>query len=189
MVGGGDKQPTVSRFCKTTHCAEADAAADMTRSCSSLCYLLLTGVACVHAAPQPKVNTMQVRGPFEVKLAPLAADNADWGGFDRFSLDKQFHGALEASSKGQMFAASTAVKGSAGYVAIERVTGALNGRAGSFVLQHRGVMNRGAPELLVTVVPDSGTGELIGLSGRMEIVIEPGGAHFYVFEYTLDAAR
>jgi Protein of unknown function (DUF3224) len=132
---------------------------------------------------------MQARGPFDVRLAPLTADNADWGGMDRFSLDKQFHGELEATSKGQMFAASTAVKGSAGYVAIERVTGTLQGRAGSFVLQHRGVMNRGVPELSITVVPDSGTEALQGLAGKMEIVIEGGGAHHYVFDYTLDTAR
>jgi hypothetical protein len=120
-------------------------------------------------------------GTFEVKLAPLATDAA---GLGRMSIDKQFHGDLEASSKGEMLSAMSEVKGSAGYVAIERVTGTLGGRKGSFVLQHSGTMNRGAASLSVTVVPDSGTGELAGLSGKMAILIE-GGKHSYEFEYTL----
>ena len=120
------------------------------------------------------------RGTFEVKLKP-EGNQQDEG---RMSIDKQFHGDLEATSKGTMLAAMTAVKGSAGYVAIERVTGALAGRAGSFVLQHSGTMTRGVPEQSVTVVPDSGTEELAGLAGRMTIVIE-AGAHSYEFEYSL----
>jgi hypothetical protein len=99
-------------------------------------------------------------------------------------LDKQFHGDLEATSKGQMLAAGTAVQGSAGYVAMERVTGTLNGRSGTFVLQHSGTMNRGAPHLTLTVVPDSGTGELEGLAGSMTID-RAEGKHSYGFEYTL----
>src|SRR6185312_9342775 len=97
---------------------------------------------------------------------------------------KQFHGNLEASSKGEMLSAGTSIKGSAGYVAIERVSGTLHGRSGAFVLQHSGTMKRGTPELSVTVVPDSGTGELTGLAGRMMIHIA-GGKHSYEFEYTL----
>ena len=100
------------------------------------------------------------------------------------SLDKQFHGDLDATSKGEMLAANTEVKGSAGYVAMERVTGKLHGRSGTFVLQHNGTMNRGSPQLSVTVVPDSGTDQLKGLVGKMAIKIE-GGKHFYDFEYTL----
>jgi hypothetical protein len=100
------------------------------------------------------------------------------------SIDKQFHGDLEATSKGEMLAAMTETKGSAGYVAIERVTGALHGRTGAFVLQHSGTMNRGAASLSVTVVPDSGTDKLAGLSGKMAIQVE-GGKHSYEFEYTL----
>jgi hypothetical protein len=100
------------------------------------------------------------------------------------SIDKQFHGDLEASSAGQMLAFSSAVKGSAGYVALERVEGRLQGRSGSFVLQHSGTMTRGTPQLAITVVPDSGTGELMGLSGRMTIEISEG-KHSYTFEYTL----
>jgi hypothetical protein len=120
-------------------------------------------------------------GPFEVKLAPQATDAAPIG---RMSIDKQFHGDLEAVSKGEMLAFSSEVKGSAGYVAIERVTGALHGRRGSFVLQHSATMNRGVPSLSISVVPDSGAGELAGLSGKMDIQIE-GGKHSYEFEYTL----
>ena len=100
------------------------------------------------------------------------------------AIDKQFRGDLEGSSRGEMLTAGTAVKGSAGYVAIERVTGTLHGRSGSFVLQHNGIMARGAPQLTITVVPDSGTGDLTGLAGQMTVEIDEG-AHSYGFEYTL----
>jgi hypothetical protein len=99
-------------------------------------------------------------------------------------IDKQFHGDLEGTSKGQMISAMGSVKGSAGYVAMERVTGKLKGRTGSFVLQHNGTMTRGAPQLSVTVVPDSGTDQLTGIAGMLTIKIE-GGKHSYEFEYTL----
>ena len=102
------------------------------------------------------------------------------------TIDKQFHGDLEATSKGEMLSAVGAVKGSAGYVAIEKVTGKLRGRSGSFVLQHTGTMTRGAPQLSITVVPDSGTGDLVGLTGQMTIHIE-AGKHSYEFEYTLES--
>jgi len=124
-------------------------------------------------------------GTFEVKLAPQSlADTAADKSLARLSIDKQFHGELEAVSKGEMLSAGTEVKGSAGYVAIERVTGKLAGLAGTFVLQHTGTMNRGVPTLSVTVVPDSGTGELTGLSGKMSINIA-AGKHSYEFEYTV----
>jgi hypothetical protein len=100
------------------------------------------------------------------------------------TLDKQFHGELEGTSKGVMLAVSTSVEGSAGYVAMEQVSGTLNGRGGTFALQHSGTMTRGVPQLSVTVVPDSGTGQLVGLSGRMTIQIADG-KHSYDFEYTL----
>jgi hypothetical protein len=100
------------------------------------------------------------------------------------SLDKQFRGDLEVSSRGEMLSAGTSVNGSAGYVALERVTGALHDRAGTFVLQHSGTMTRGTPRLSITVVPDSGTGELAGLAGRMAIEIADG-EHSYDFEYTI----
>ena len=102
----------------------------------------------------------------------------------RMSIDKQFHGDLEGTSRGQMLTAGTAVTGSAGYVAIEHVSGTLHGRGGTFVLQHSGTMTRGAPQLSITVVPDSGTGELVGLAGQMAIVIADG-KHSYDFEYTI----
>lgn len=128
---------------------------------------------------------MKARGQFEVKLLPQATDEQAGGtALGRLSLDKQFSGDLVATSKGEMLSAMTATRGSAGYVAIERVTGSLQGRAGSFVLQHSGSMTRGAGTLLVTVVPDSGTGELAGLSGHMSIIAE-GGRHDYEFNYVL----
>jgi len=125
--------------------------------------------------------TTRATGTFEVKLTPQSAKDDPVG---RMSIDKQFHGELEATSKGEMLSVFTEVKGSAGYVAMERVTGTLRGHGGSFVLQHTGTMNRGEPQLSVTVVPDSGTGDLAGLTGKMEIIIADG-KHSYVFEYTI----
>ena len=129
-------------------------------------------------------------GPFDVKLMPQKPDNApaESAGIGRMSIDKQFHGDLEATSKGEMLAAMTGVQGSAGYVAIERVTGTLHGRSGSFVLQHNATMTRGAPYLNVIVVPDSGSGELADLSGTMSIVIAADGKHSYQFDYALAAS-
>lgn len=124
-------------------------------------------------------------GTFEVKLAPQPV-TFDESGLGRLSIDKVFQGDLQATSKGEMLAHRTAVQGSAGYVAMERVDGTLNGRAGTFVLQHSGSMNRGVQQLALTVVPDSATGELEGLSGSMKIVIEDG-QHSYEFEYELRA--
>ena len=129
---------------------------------------------------------MHANGTFEVKLTPQPVDG-DAPAIGRMSIDKQFHGDLEGASKGQMLAAMTSVKGSAGYVAIEQVTGSLHGRTGTFVLQHSGTMTRGAPQLIVSVVPDSGTAELAGLAGTMAIVIADG-KHSYDFEYTLAGA-
>ena len=131
---------------------------------------------------------MRATGTFEVKLAPLADDHAGSAGLGRMSIDKQFHGDLEASSQGQMMSAMTAVKGSAGYVAMERVTGTLAGRTGSFVLQHSGTMDRGAPTLSVSVVPDSGTDELAGLTGTLAIIVADG-KHSYDFEYSIPESR
>jgi hypothetical protein len=127
---------------------------------------------------------MRATGPFEVKLTPQPADENGDATLGRMTLDKQFHGGLEGTSKGQMLSAGTPVKGSAGYVAMERVTGALNGRKGSFILQHSATMTRGTPQLSITVVPDSGTDQLTGLAGKMDIQIA-GGKHSYDFDYTL----
>ena len=122
-------------------------------------------------------------GEFEVKMIPQPADEKSPGAVGRFTLDKKFTGDLEATSKGEMLAVM-AVEGSAGYVAMEKVSGTLNGRNGTFALQHTGTMTRGAPQLSVTVVPDSGTDQLKGIAGKMTIKID-GAKHFYEFEYTL----
>jgi hypothetical protein len=124
---------------------------------------------------------MHASGTFEVKLTPRDTSEETLG---RMTIAKRFQGDLEATSKGEMLSAGSAVKGSAGYVALERVTGTLHGRRGSFALQHSGTMTRGTPELTITVVPDSGTDVLIGLAGRMAIAID-GAEHSYQFEYTL----
>jgi Protein of unknown function (DUF3224) len=133
--------------------------------------------------------THHAAGPFDVTMNPEPRYESTEGGIvlGRLSLSKQFHGDLEASGVVQMLSAGTAVKGSAGYVAIELVTGRLAGRTGSFVLQHSGTMNRGEATLTVAVVPDSGTGELVGLAGRMTIEIVDG-KHSYGFDYTFDHA-
>ncbi len=131
---------------------------------------------------------MTATGTFEVKLLPQpSGDPAADATLGRMSIDKQFHGDIEGTSKGQMLTAGASVKGSAGYVAIERVSGTLHGRSGAFTLQHSGTMARGKPQLKIAVVPDSGTGQLVGLSGRMTIKIEEG-KHSYALEYTLEEA-
>jgi hypothetical protein len=130
-----------------------------------------------------KAVTSHASGTFDVKLTPQAAEDGD-AGLGRTSIDKQFHGDLEGTSKGQMLSAMGSVKGSAGYVAMERVIGTLKGRTGSFVLQHSGTMTRGTPQLSVTVVPDSGTGQLEGIAGTLTIKID-AGKHSYEFDYTL----
>jgi len=128
---------------------------------------------------------MQANGPFEVKLTPQpAAPGIESANLGRMTIDKQFQGDLEATSLGEMLSAMGQVQGSAGYVAIERVTGSLHGKQGSFVLQHYGIMDRGAPQMTITVVPDSGTDALAGLSGSMQIQIEDG-KHSYTFDYSL----
>ena len=129
--------------------------------------------------------TAHATGTFEVKVTPQPSeDKTDAPALGRMTLDKQIHGDLEATSKGQMLTAGTSVEGSAGYVAIERLSGTLRGRTGTFILQHTGTMNRGALQLSITVVPDSGTGQLTGLTGKMDIQITDG-KHSYDFAYTL----
>ena len=123
-------------------------------------------------------------GPFDVKVTPQD-DPTDDPLLSRMTLDKTYHGDLEATAQGQMLAAGTAVKGSGAYVAIEKITGTLNGRTGTFILQHTGIMARNVPQLTINVVPDSATGDLTGLSGQMTIIIAPDGKHSYDFEYTL----
>ncbi|NKF23747.1 DUF3224 domain-containing protein [Solimonas marina] len=131
-----------------------------------------------------------VSGAFEVQLEPLdvaLADEAGGATRGRMSIDKQYRGALDGRSRGEMLTAMTSTPGSAGYVAIEKFVGTLQSRRGSFVLQHHATMTRGAPQLNIVVVPDSGTDELLGISGRMDIVVE-AGAHRYRFDYELPAA-
>ena len=123
--------------------------------------------------------TNHATGPFEVKLNPLPAYNDDKA-FGRMSIDKQFHGDLEATSKGEMLAYARLA-----YVALEKVTGSLRGHTGTFVLQHKATMANGTPTLTITVVPTSGTGQLTGLEGNMNIIIAPDGKHSYDFDYTL----
>ena len=132
--------------------------------------------------------TQHASGPFEVKVTPQKPDTqiARSANLGRLTIDKRFRGDLEASAKGEMLATQSEVKGSAGYVALERVTGKLQGRSGTFVLLHSATMKRGAPESTVTVVPDSGTGELTGLSGSMRIKVAPDGAHSYEFDFKIE---
>jgi hypothetical protein len=129
---------------------------------------------------------MKVSGNFEVKLSPLDAYARGIGGINlgRMSIDKTFDGGLKAHSQGEMLSAMTPEKGSAGYVAIEQVSGTLSGRKGGFVLQHFGTMNKGQDHLVLEVVPGSGTGQLAGLAGKMAINIDDG-QHLYEFEYEL----
>jgi hypothetical protein len=127
----------------------------------------------------------RARGEFTVTLTPQSSDELTGAStLVRLAIDKQITGDLIGARNGEMLRAGTPVKGSAVYVALERVVGALHGRTGSFVLQHSGRMTRGSPELTVSVVPDSGSGELTGLTGTMRIIIE-GKRHSYEFDYTI----
>ena len=160
---------------------------------ATLCLSFVFGSAAQTQTQPPASSSTQkgtpmathASGTFEVKLVPQPLeDKAEGSTLARMSIDKQFHGDLQGTSKGQMLTAGTDVKGSAGYVAIERITGTLQGRTGSFVLQHSGTLTRGAPQQSITVVPDSGTGQLAGLTGKMTINIADG-KHSYEFDYTL----
>lgn len=125
------------------------------------------------------------KGTFTVTIQPAAEpDVCDGLSLGRMSLDKVFAGDLVGTGKGQMLTAMTPVKGSAGYVAIERFSGTVHGKAGSFALQHSGVMSVAGQSLAIRVVPDSGSAELTGIAGELAIRID-GGQHFYEFTYTL----
>jgi hypothetical protein len=159
-----------------------------------LCLLVGFGFANRAKAPSsPTITqkgiavTTRATGTFEVKLTPQAADFAQDPTLGRMILEKQIHGDLEATSRGQMLTGGTDVKGSGVYVAVERITGKLAGRSGSFLLHHTGIMTRGEPHLEITVVPDSGTGQLAGITGKMNIIITEG-KHSYEFDYTIAAA-
>lgn len=144
--------------------------------------LALSVVIAAGLFAQNKSMKQHAAGTFEVQLKPLSASPDEFPG--RMSIDKEFKGDLTGTSKGQMLAAMTAVKGSAGYVAIEKVTGSLQGRTGSFILQHSGLATSKDQKLTIVVIPDSGTGELTGIAGTLNIKIE-GGKHYYEFDYTL----
>jgi hypothetical protein len=150
---------------------------------STLCLFLLLTILHAQTSPAPKGTIMHATGPFDVKMTPQDDKLSD--GVNRMLIDKQYHGELEATSKGQMLAVGSA-KGSGAYVAVETVTGKLEGKTGSFALYHTGVMDKGAPTLSVNVVPGSGTGQLTGISGKMTINIADG-KHSYDFEYSLPA--
>lgn len=128
--------------------------------------------------------TQHATGTFEVKMTP-ANDKSDDKSLGRMTIAKEWHGDLEGASLGQMLSGGDVTKGSAGYVAIEKFTGTLNGRKGSFILQHSGTMMRGVGQLTITVVPDSGTDQLKGISGKLGIKID-NGKHSYDFDYSIE---
>jgi hypothetical protein len=148
---------------------------------------LLASALAIQSTNKGTAVSATAKGTFEVKTIPQAPAEGDDSGIGRLLLDKQFHGDLEGVSKGQMLAAGNPAKGSGGYVAIEKITGTLDGRKGSFALQHMGTMKDGAFNLTIAVVPGSGTEQLAGISGKLSIEIKDG-MHFYTFEYSLPAA-
>jgi len=126
--------------------------------------------------------TQHAQGTFTVKVLPLTPAPAE--GLSRFSINKEIHGGLEGTTQGEMYSGGDPKQGAAGYVAIEVVTGTLNGKHGSFALQHMATMDQSGRKMSVVVVPGSGTGDLKGLSGTFDIQIA-NGQHSYSFEYTL----
>jgi hypothetical protein len=149
--------------------------------------ILVTSFAQSQSTTSPKEApvTNQAAGPFDVKMIPQ--DDKAVDGVVRMLIDKQYHGDLEGAGKGQMLTGGMSAGKSGAYVAIEKFTGTLHGRGGSFVLHHTGIMTRGTPDLTIMVAPDSGTGQLAGISGKMTINIAADGKHSYDFEYTLPA--
>ena len=158
--------------------------------CAAVCVSL--GVASwLNAQTSPKseaangaVATAHATGPFEVKMTPQEDKPGD-DTTGRFTVEKRYHGDFEGTGKAQMLTAGSVAKGNAAYVAIERVTGTLKGRKGSFTLQHSGTISNGVQSLLITIVPDSGTEQLVGISAKMTVTIAAGGKHSYDLEYTV----
>ena len=143
----------------------------------------LAVLACLSARAEPAAQ--HAAGAFDVKMSPASAPQHEGRtATGRMLLEKQYSGELQASGKGEMLTAMTDTKGSAAYVAIERITGTLNGKAGSFVVQHAGTMRGGDSQLAVTIVPDSGSGELSGISGRMSLK-QVDRKHRYEIDYVL----
>lgn len=147
-------------------------------------YLLLLILGCnIMAQDSTTADQTVAHGTFEVQLKPMTDEGGE-ANLGRMTLDKQFSGDLVGTSKGQMLTAMTATQGSAGYVAVEKVTATLNGKKGSFILQHNATMTRGEPAMNIIVVPDSGTDDFTGMTGHCIIKIE-GGKHFYELHYHL----
>jgi Protein of unknown function (DUF3224) len=169
----------------------------MIRSFAIVVPLLLGGTPAVSPAPlssarhhhsDMQIPVMHARGTFDVQVVPLPADAyADGTSMGRMSIDKQLHGDLTGTGKGQMLTGMGSVKGSAAYSAMERITGTVNGQRGSFMLQHTGIVSGGSQSLVITIVPDSGTEQLSGISGTFTIVVE-GKQHSYDLAYTLPTA-
>ena len=149
------------------------------------CLILVASISAQNASPSSKeaLVTHHATGPFDVKMVPQHDKAAD--GLSRMLLDKQYHGDLEGTAKGQMLTGGISANKSGAYVAIEKFTGTLQGRSGTFLLHHTGIMTRGTPDLTILIAPDSGTGELAGIAGKMTITIAADGKHSYEFEYTL----
>jgi hypothetical protein len=148
------------------------------------CFCLIAAATLLSAQTKGSEKVVHASGPFDVKVTPLAPADAVTDG--RYSVDKQYHGALNGTGKGEMLTAGSANKSGA-YVAIEKINGTLNGRAGTFSLVHVGIMDQGKPNLSISVVPGSGTGELAGIDGAMKVNIATDGKHSYEFDYTLPA--
>lgn len=155
---------------------------------ASLLLLLasLTLAVTTQTATPPKgpAAMTHAAGTFDVKITPQKDEGVGHASIARMGIDKQYHGDLEGTGLGQMLANMGEVKDSGAYVAIEYVTGTLQGKRGSFAVHHLGVMDRGAQRLVITVIPDSGTGDFVGITGTMTIEIK-GGTHYYTFDYTL----
>lgn len=156
----------------------------------SVLLLLTITLLLMPLVAQKTGKSMRIQGKFDVKMTPLELAQAEPDTQRaRFKLEKQYYGELVAHATGEMLSGGDPKSGSAGYVAIERVTGTLNGRKGSFLLQHSATMHQGSMELSVKVIPGTGTEELSGLSGSMEIQIGPKGEHSYVFQYEIPEAK
>ena len=149
----------------------------------NLIFIASSGQSQTSATQKEVLVTSHATGPFDVKMHPQ--DDQAGDGISRMLLDKQYHGDLEGTAKGQMLTGGISSNKSGAYVAIEKFTGTLHGRSGSFVLHHTGIMTRGTPDLTILVAPDSGTGQLAGITGKMTINIAADGKHSYDFEYTL----
>jgi hypothetical protein len=154
--------------------------------CRNLGVIFLLSLAFAQTSATKEI-AMKATGPFDVKMIP--ADDKSGDGVTRMLIDKHYHGDLDGTAKGQMLTTGISANKSGAYVAMEKFTGTLKGRSGSFALHHTGIMTGGAPDLTIAVVPDSGTGELAGITGKMKIIIAADGKHSYELEYTLPAAQ